>query len=44
VVICSALLLALWLTLKLNRMSSCMRGGHLSGFVVGAVVGDVVVG
>ncbi len=25
-------------------MFSCMRGGHLSGFVVGAVVGEVAVG
>ncbi len=42
-VISSLLLLALWLIMLLNMMPSCMRGGHLSGVVVLAVVGDVVV-
>ncbi len=42
-VICSVLLLALWLIIELNRMLSCMRGGYFSDFVAGAVAGEVVV-
>jgi hypothetical protein len=40
---CLVLLLALWLIIELNRMLSCMRGVYFSDFVVGAVVGDLVV-
>ncbi len=36
------LLLALWLIIELNRMSRYMRGGHLSGVVVLAMLGDLV--